>query len=102
MIDTSNLVCWHCGQQGHRRQECPELRGVQAHTEEPEGSPGAGDIELQDMNVLRLLGGSQESFDMVHCKGDGIGPKTPIPRAFLDYEEVRRREDRRIGSVALW
>ena len=62
VTDTSNLVCWHCGQQGHRRQECPELRGVQAHTEEPKGSPAAGDIELQDMNVLRLSGGSQESF----------------------------------------
>ena len=62
VIDTSNLVCWHCGQQGHRRQDCPELRSVQAHTEGPEGSPGGGDIELQDMNVLHLLRGSQESF----------------------------------------
>ena len=62
VIDTSHLVCWHCGQQGHCRQDCPELRGVQAHTEEPEGSPVAGDIKLQDINVLRLSGGSQESF----------------------------------------
>ena len=33
-----NLVCWHCGQQGHRRQECLELRGIQAHAEGPKGS----------------------------------------------------------------
>ena len=62
MIDTSNLVCWHCGQQGHCRQECPELRGIQAHTERPEGLPAGEDIELQDINILRLSRGSQESF----------------------------------------
>ena len=62
VIDASNWVCWHCGQQGHCRQECPGLRDVQAHTEGPEGSPAREDIELQDMNVLRLSRGSQVSF----------------------------------------
>ena len=62
-MDLSNLVCWHCGQRGHRKQECPELRGVQAHVEGTEdGAQEAQEIELQEMGALRLAQGSLESF----------------------------------------
>ena len=62
-VDLSNVVCWHCGQWGHRRQECPELRGVQAHTEETgDAAQEPQEIELQEMSALRLTQGSPESF----------------------------------------
>ena len=62
------LVCWHCGQSGHRRQDCPELRRVQAHAEgaeqgeQQEAQEGATEVELRDMSALRLSRDSPESF----------------------------------------
>ena len=56
------LICWHCGQPGHRRSNCPELGRMNIHgdgTEHLHSDPESGEGEV---NEVRLTGAGSPHF----------------------------------------
>ena len=62
VITEGELVCWHCGQPGHRCSNCPELGRMNVHgddVEHPHSDPESGEGEV---NEVRLTGAGAPSF----------------------------------------